>query len=89
MELGELSEPLVGSGLQDYSSSLVPRPLPYFIMLAAMEKNQEKAWDHCYVTGQKWWTRPPSPDFSPRLRDKIWEWPRDKSSKVLQCISKL
>ena len=23
----------------------------------AMEKNREKAWDHCYVTGQKWWTR--------------------------------
>ena len=22
-----------------------------------MEKNWEKPWDHCYVTGQKWWTR--------------------------------
>ena len=22
----------------------------------------------------------PSPDFSPRLRDKIWEWPRDEAN---------
>ena len=30
--------------------NLVPRPLP------AVEKNQEKAWDCCYITGRKWWT---------------------------------
>jgi len=35
--------------------SLVPRPLPNFI--TAMEKNREKAWDHCYVMDWKWWTR--------------------------------
>jgi len=22
-----------------------------------VEKNWEKAWDHCYVTDRKWWTR--------------------------------
>ena len=25
--------------------------------LAAVEKNRETAWDHCYVTDRKWWTR--------------------------------
>ena len=25
--------------------------------LAVMEINWEKAWDHCYVTDWKWWTR--------------------------------
>ena len=35
--------------------SLVPRPLPDFI--TAVEKNQEKAWDHCYVLGRN----PPFP----------------------------
>ena len=34
------------------------------------------------------WTRPgrPSPDFSPRLRDKIWEWPHsvDTPQKTVQ-----
>ena len=27
------------------------------IYLKAIDKNREKAWDHCYVMGQKWWTR--------------------------------
>jgi len=27
------------------------------IYLAAVKKNREKAWDHCYVTDWKWWTR--------------------------------
>jgi len=35
--------------------SLIPRPLPDFIF-AAMEKNREKVWDHCYDTSWKWWT---------------------------------
>ena len=34
--------------------SLIPRPLPDSIYVAAMEKNQEKAWDQNYVTDQKW-----------------------------------
>ena len=36
------------------------------------------AWARChhYETG-------PSPDFSPRLRDKIWEWPGDEASYLL------
>ena len=25
--------------------------------LTAVDKNQEKAWDHKYFTDQKWWTR--------------------------------
>jgi len=32
----------------------------------------------------------PSPDFSPRLRDKIWEWPGDEATKLqlkLQCTN--
>ena len=32
---------------------LVPRPLPNFIT----QNNREKAWDHSYVMGWKWWTR--------------------------------
>ena len=33
--------------------SLVPRLLQEF---TAVEKIWEKAWDHCYVMGWKWWT---------------------------------
>ena len=29
----------------------------HFHALAAMEKNRKKAWDHCYITNQKWWTQ--------------------------------
>ena len=37
---------------------LYPRPqAPPRFHLAAMEKNQEKAWDQNYVTDRKWWTR--------------------------------
>ena len=37
--------------------TFVPRPLALRFYLAAMEKNQEKAWDQYYVTDRKWWTR--------------------------------
>ena len=61
---------------------------------------REKAWDQNYVTDQKWWTRfvltepgprcsfdpRPSPDFSRRLRDKIWEWPGDEARRLLWVI---
>ena len=67
-----------------------------------MEKNREKAWDICYVTDRKWWTRlvqtestisslwhsnvpRPSPNLSPRLRDKIWEWPEDEATLSSNC----
>ena len=35
----------------------------------------------------------PLPDFSPRLRDKIWEWPGDEASNlskgVICCIPQM
>ena len=35
---------------------------------------------------RKWWTwlvrNVDSPNFSPRLRDKIWEWPGDEATKL-------
>ena len=34
----------------------LPQATPGFY-LAAVEKNREKAWGHCYATGWKWWTR--------------------------------
>ena len=27
------------------------------ILSRSRGENREKAWDHCYVTGRKWWTR--------------------------------
>ena len=27
------------------------------------------------------------PDFSPRLRDKIWEWPGEEAMYVVVCVS--
>jgi len=44
-----------------------------------VEKNWEKAWEQNYVTDRKWWTLLISPDFSPWLRDKIWEGPGDEA----------
>ena len=57
-----------------------------------LEENWEKAWVHYYVTDQKWWIRlvrtestlhsndlRPSPNFSPRLQDKIWKWIGDEA----------
>ena len=41
--------------LMDNYLSLVPRSLQDFIH-TAVEKNWEKAWDHCYVMSRKWWT---------------------------------
>ena len=29
----------------------------------------------------------PSPDFSPRLQDKIWEWPGDEASHFDACVT--
>ena len=59
----------------------------------------EKPWEHCYVVHRTestvsgpWRSNVPrpSPDFSPRLRDKIWEWPGDEAMltqvhPVLSC----
>ena len=28
----------------------------------------------------------PSPDYFPRLRDKIWEWPGDEATQQLQVV---
>ena len=35
---------------------MIEKPLAH-VYLTAMEKNQEKAWDHCYIMGWKWWTQ--------------------------------
>ena len=46
-----------------------------------MEKNREKAWDHYYVTDQKWWTWLVRTQALPQLpitcgtakRERTWE----------------
>ena len=66
--------------------------------LTAVEKNWEKAWDHYLVTELSphfvlnestisglWRSNHPrpSPNFSPWLRDKIWEWPGNEAKDLL------
>ena len=61
--------------------------------LVAVEKNREKAWDQNYTKqchGPEMVDvvlrslRRPSPDFSPRLCDTIWEWPGDEATCSLR-----
>ena len=42
--------------LLSYPTQPHPQAPPRFYPVA-VEKNREKAWDHRYVTGRKWWTR--------------------------------
>ena len=76
-------------------SSLVPRPLPDFNSQPWRKIGRRPGikTTQNYVTDRKWWIRlvhnvesvctsfdpRPSPDFSQRLRDKIWEWPGDEA----------
>jgi len=54
---GEDMESGMGSCHNSTTSLYLPRPqgTPRSY-LTAVEKNREKAWDHCYVTDRKWWT---------------------------------
>ena len=63
-------------------SSLVPRPLPDRFYLAAVEKNQEKAWDQNYITDQKWWTRLVQTEST--LLRGAWEGPGNKATTFPQ-----
>ena len=65
-------------------SSLVPRPLPDRFYLAAVEKNQEKAWDQNYVTDQKWWTRLVQTESTLHVLRGAWEGPGDEATTFLQ-----
>ena len=77
--------------------SLVPRPLPDFILQLWRKIGGRPGTITVYVTDRKWWTRfrndgstmcgrykrlsLPRRFFSSQLRDKIWEWPGNEASK--------
>ena len=55
LSLAWLSDWLWTKTWLDWSETIASFPTPR-IYFAAMEKNREKAWEHCHVMDRKWWT---------------------------------
>ena len=81
-EVGKIIRFICGNHQLTYQLAR-PQTTPRFY-LAAVEKNRDKAWDHCYIMDRKWWTRlVRNVDSVCRLRDKIWKWPGDEARLIL------